>query len=473
MLNSKKPIDQTSDSFASAELKSALQTYENPFIRASMEVSSEVLSGNGAIKLSTTGSDFVDDFGKMSSYKEQRTYNDIAKTMDLLWSQDKLLTLRIILYTRMITRQVQLFNGNKTIGTQRGQGLKHEGIYRMVWLARNHPETFWKNVTVFVSVGCWKDIFQILENDLENGWDSRVLDWDKFASLILSGLSNPNTVQLLKKYLPTIRTNKNCKTARSKSRNIIGKWIASLIFGNKDEGSTYKKYRKLKESGTAHEWQKLISQRKFELIDFSSIHGKALDILTKKTAFLQNQGLEERYEAWMAAKPILKFTGYPYEIFKQLGNSTIMSKRHLKSYQIETMNKQFYGIIETAKDGMIGGGNRFIGVLDTSGSMTSPVIGTTVSSYLVGKVMTLYLSYLLEGPFSGCYLEFNDGTVMKQWKGDNPVDQLCNENSSKFSATDFISVADHFGRMLEKGVSENDMPNGIVCFSDKFNCHLV
>ena len=104
------------------------------------------------------------------------------------------------------------------------------------------------------------------------------------------------------------------------------------------------------------------------------------------------------------------------------------------------------------------GDNGYIGILDTSGSMTSLVPGTKVSSYSVGKGLTLFMSYLLKGRFNSCYLEFSDSTIMKQWRGNTPVEQLCNDNSSIVAGTNFLSVAGHFGKILKEGVPESEFP---------------
>jgi len=441
-------------------------TVENPFLRAGLKEQSKV-TPHGAVKYSTTGSDFVDQFARATDYKAPRSYAAISADMEKLWNQNKLLTLCLVFYIRMITRVVQFFNGSKTETTQRGQGLKHEGIFRMMWIAINAPDTFWKNISLFISVGSWKDIITMLSYDLQfNGWKDRVLDWNKFGLLLLAGLENTNTSELIKKYLPQIKSNSHCKTIEAQADNMIAKWICSLLFGEKDNnGSTYKKYRKLKSSGTAHEWQQLISQKQMLKINFNTIHGRALAQLVSGK-FLKNNNLELRYKEWIASKPAAKYTGYVYELFTALGNSTNMSKRGLEDYQVDTMNKQFYTLVETGKKGMKEGQNGLIVVLDTSGSMTSTVTATKVSAYSVGKTLALYFSYLIEGPFKNAYLEFSDSTILKFWKGNNPVDQLCSDNSSIIAGTNFLSVADHFGQVKRQGVDETDFPTGILCVSD-------
>lgn len=440
---------------------------KNSFLAAGKRKAAITTSlGNGAIKFTTTGNDFVDQFGKVSNYRQPRSYEDIAKDMSILWAKSPLATMALTFYIRLVTRVVSLFDGVLTKSVQRGQGLRHEGIVRMVWVAVSHPDTFWKNIRLFIAVGSWKDIIQMLSYDLQyNGWKDKQLNWEGFGSLILAGLENPKTKQLVLKYLPQIKSNKQCNTLPAQADNIIAKWICSLLFGTKgeDKGHTYKQYRKLKSSGTAHQWQQLISKKDLIKIDFNTIHGRALAQLVS-SKFLANQGLEKKYEEWISAKPIAKFTGYVYELFKPLGVRTHHIGK-LKKYQIETMNKQFLGLIETAKQGM-NQNSTFIVVLDTSGSMQGELPGTGVSAYTIGKSLALYFSYLLKGPFFNHWLEFSNTTILKEWRGSTPVEKLTNDQSSIIAGTNFRSVATHFATMLRSGAKEEDFPTGILCLSD-------
>jgi len=452
---------------AQTTAKSTMKT-TNPFLRGGLHQSAKTTAlGNGAVKLTTTGSNFVDQFGKVSNYKQPRSYADICVDMSTLWAQDKNLALRFTYYLRMITRTIQLEDGSKTSTTQRGQGLKHEGIYRMIWLAINAPDTFWKNVSLFISVGSWKDIIQMLSFDLQHhGWTGRVLDWNKFGQLILAGLENPSTCELVKKFLPQIKAGSACHTVEAEADSAIAKWVCSLLYGVKEDetGTTYKKYRKLKSSGTAHSWQQLISQGNFLAIDFNSVHGRALSQMVSGK-FLKNHELEAKYEEFIAAKPVLKFTGYPYELFAPLGD---LARTNVPSarYQVDTINKQFMQLVEVGKKGLKPGENGFIGVIDTSGSMQSKAIGAKASAYVCAKSMALYFSYLLEGKFSKAYLEFSGETVLKVWEGNTPLEQYANANRSFNGNTNFLSVAKHFGDILKEGVAESEFPTGILCMTD-------
>jgi hypothetical protein len=433
----------------------------NAFVNAGLKNAARTLSGNGAEKFSTTGNAFVDQFSKLGLYKQPRNYSDIATDTSTLWAINPRMTVAFILFIRLITRVVSFFNGSKTTTVQRGAGLRHEGITRMVWLAVNHPQTFWKNIELFISVGSWKDVIQMLSYDLQyNGWEGRQLHWDEFSKVILAGLENPKTTHLVRKYLPQLRANSKCRTLEAQADNVIAKWLCSQLFGNKQTSSTYKQYRQLKSSGTAHVWQQLISKKKLLEIDFSTVHGRALSQLVSGK-FLANNGLEKKYEEWIASKPIAKFTGYVHELF---------ATKPSKKYQIDTINAQFKGLVETAKKNAVTGTSLIV-VRDTSASMSSTAIGTKQSCYEIGKALALFFSEMLpDGYFASSWIEFNSDAKMHQWKGSTPWEKWTNDRSSYIGGTDFQSVIRLFARIKSTGVPEEQFPTGILCISDsEFN----
>lgn len=198
-------------------------------------------------------------------YKEPRSLNEVSKDMNLLWKEnpESCLNLSIAIRTK----------------------LKNEGIMRMMWIAINHPDTFKNNFSNFLEAGSWKDVFKMMSLDLQyNGWKYRKLDWNFLYNSILAGINNPATTDLVRKYLPTIRTNKHCKTLESKANTLIGRWLARKL------SLSYKDYRKLKSAGVAHQWQQLISKQLYNSIDFSKIPSKALSLLVH-SKFINNHYL--------------------------------------------------------------------------------------------------------------------------------------------------------------------------------------
>lgn len=416
-------------------------------------------SGNHAKKYKTTGHVGVDQFGKAGLYKEPRSYNDIANDCAALWAHSPEECVRFIVYLRMINRKTQIFSlGITTKESQSGAELKHESIMRMLWLHQNHKDIFWENIGLFVSAGSCKDIFVMLRTDLVyNGWDSRTLDWNKFGDLILSMLREKSSVDLMKKYLPQLKARNACKTVESQANNLIAKWICNLLFGEKQDGRTYKQYRKLKTSGTAHQWQQLISQKKFNQIDFGKIHGRALSVLVR-SKFLKNQGLQARYEEWLGKQATVKYTGYPHEVLCDLGHHRI------EQHKIDTIDKQFAELLRKSREE--NNVSDLIVVRDTSGSMGSPAIGCKHSSNFIAKTLAIFFAEFLEGQFANHWIEFNRTALLHEWQGNKPSEKWYNDQSYANCSTNFQSVIDLFVSLKNKGVPLSDFPSGILCISD-------
>ncbi len=445
------------------------RTSGNQFVDAGMEHSARTRSGNFARKYSTTGNPFVDQFGKASSYLKPRSFDEIANDMSVLWAQDPETTVKFTIYLRMITRTTQMWDGEETEAVQRGAGLRHEAIMRMIWLHIFHKDGFWNNLKLFIAAGSWRDIFQMLSYDLQyNGWEGRQLAWNHILVMIAAGLENPNTSELIKKYLPQIKARSKCTTIESQADTIIGKWIATKLFYDVPKETAYKRYRKMKSGGTAHEWQKLISQRRFIEIDFETVHGRALSQLVS-SKFLENQGLVEKYEKWIESKPIAKFTGYPHELFGRYTTPSGWEASRLRSmrkHEIYTLNKQFYGLVETAKKG-IDTNNTMIVARDTSGSMSANADGTSIPAGDIAKSLAMFLSYMLpDGKFSKSWIEFSRTANLKQWQGSNPYEHWVNDDTHYALNTNFLSVIDLFGKIKQEGVAEDEFPKGIICISD-------
>lgn len=428
---------------------------DNAFVATLSKEAAKTRSGNNAVKYSTSGNDFVDQFTNLGGYKKPRIYAEIAKDMQLLWSQSPELATKFTFYLRIITRQVQLADGSKVEQTARGGGLKHEAIMRMFWIYNREPKVFWDNLPLFISIGSWRDIFEMLRYDLSyHTWEKRVLDWNKMFDIIALGLENENTSELLKKYMPHVRARGKARTVEAQANTIIAKWLTSKL------KLSYEQYRRLKSSGTAHEWQKVISTRNWDKLDFSSIHGRALSLLVSGK-FLANNGLEHKYESWIINQPVAKYTGYPHEL--------LLTVKPYQRLQNMTVDRQFMGLVEKGKSDAVDNGE-LIAVVDVSASMSSQAFGTNCSSADIAKGLALYFSYFLKGAFANLYIEFATYAQLKNWKGSTPTDKWLNTHHGSAGSTNVQSVIDLFCQTKRKGVAESEFPRGIVCISDgEFN----
>lgn len=441
--------------------KTESPTQENAFVKEGLKLSAETVSGNGAKKYSTSNDAFVDNFAVIANFKAPRDYAEVSKDMYKLWSINPKKCLQLAVYIRLITRETQIV-------------LPNEGIMRMLWLAMHHKHTFMANMPYFIAAGSWKDVFEMMSLDLQyHGWEGRKLDWNFMRKIILAGLANGHTSELVKKYLPTIRSMKECKTIESQARTIIGQYLASCIYGKKKDKETDKenadsraaqrRYRKLKQSGTAHTWQQLISQKKLLELDFDTIHGRALSLLVG-SKFLKNQGLVEKYSKWISGRKVAKYTGFVFELFQPLGHSYYANR--LEEYREQTINAQFNGLVETGRQNL-NQGSKLLVVRDISSSMTSQAVGTNMSSYAIGKAMALYFSALLDGPFKDAYATFSGSCKLCRWQGKTPIEKWANDEDDNFGSTNLLSVADMFVKLRSTmKVSENEFPTGALLISD-------
>lgn len=455
-------------------LKTEPPIQPNAFVEEGLKLSAETVSGNGAKKYSTSNDSFVDNFAMIANFKKPREYAEVSKDMYKLWSINPKKCLQLAVYIRLITRETQIVLPGETItlDVQRGQGLKNEGIMRMLWIAMHHKSTFEANLPYYIAAGSWKDVFVMMSLDLQyHGWEGRKLDWNFMKSVIFAGLANGNSSELVKKYLPSIRSAKECKTLTSQANTIIGRYLASCIYGKKSESTkeasdsraAQRKYRKLKQSGTAHRWQQLISQKNLLELDFSTIHGRALSLLVG-SKFLKNHGLQEKYTQWISSRKTAKYTGFVFELFQPLG--TNYYARELEDYRAQTINAQFNSLVETGRQNL-NQDSRLLVVRDISSSMTSQSVGTNMSAYAIGKAMALYFSALLDGPFKDAYATFSRTCELKTWKGKTPVDKWVNDKDSAFGSTNLLSVAKMFVALRRTmGVSENEFPTGALLISD-------
>ena len=114
------------------------------------------------------------------------------------------------------------------------------------------------------------------------------LNKEQFFRVIAEGINDENSRDLVKKYLPRIRSDKKCTSDWAKKTNALAKEFAHVV------GWTYQDYRTFKSTGKAHEFQRMICSGRFKDIKWNTIPGKALlNLVSGK--FLHTHGLEDSY----------------------------------------------------------------------------------------------------------------------------------------------------------------------------------
>lgn len=441
----------------------------NGFIMNQFLANVEARTENGAKSYFSTGKELVDQFGKAASYRG-RNYSVVADDMKRLWDENPEAALKFPFYLRLITREVKMGDGTKTEKVQRGAGAKDEAYKRFVWLMQNHPDEFYRNLYLIPVVGSWKDIWQILFYAEDAGVKA---DKENFFEVIAEGLASETQVDLVKKYLPRIRSTKKCKTVWALCSNKYAKEFVSWASGKVDGGFDSEAYRHMKASGEAHVFQKLMCGQRYDEINFKTIPGKALlNMVSGK--FLSNHDLYDKYVEWIKSQPVAKFNGYPYELGAKL---TLPGYRGFYGYKDVdiatkiTIDKQFENLIATGKknEGAIKG-NVWC-ALDTSGSMGSTIPDSNVTAMNVCLSLGIYFATLNEGAFHKNVIMFDSTSRVKQLSGSfsEMWDQV---PANAMGSTNFQSVVDEIVRVRENNpnIPLEDYPKTLLVVSDmQFN----
>lgn len=429
----------------------------NKFIQENIMGEGTAFTENGAVSYKTTGAALIDQFGKAGTARA-RSIETVWAEQSLLWAENSEMALKFPFYLRMITRQSNLVGGEKTEKVQKGQGNRDESFKRLLWIAKYHPEEFYRNLWILPAVGSWKDLWALMAFD----GASEYLKNDKFFEVIAEGINDDNHRDLVKKFMPRIRSEKKCTTAWAKKTNELAKEFAKFA------GWSFKDYREFKATGLAHKFQTVICKGLYKDIDWKTIPGQALlNLVTGK--FLKNHNLENSYLNWIKAQPVAKFNGYPYQLGMKLDSTRTSLVEKI------TIDKQFDGLIATAKKDNGGlKGNILVG-LDTSGSMTSPIEGGPdgLTTYDVCVSLGIYFSELNEGAFHNTVAMFDDYSWMMTLKGSfsDKWSQI-KHSSTAWGSTNFQSLIDLIvnTRKNNPSIPLEDFPKTLLVVSDmQFN----
>lgn len=433
---------------------------KNEFIKQNIMGAGTSYTENGAVSYGSTGSELIDQFSKAGTARGR----DISVVWDeqaKLWGSDPLNALRFPFYLRMITRKTNLLeDGESTEKVQKGQGARDEAFKRLLWIARFHKDEFYHNLWLLPVVGSWKDLWVLLSMD-------DTLDKEKFFEVIAQGINSPAHKDLVKKFMPRIRSNKVCTTDWAKKTNQLAKDFANFA------GWSMKDYREFKSTGKAHSFQRLICAKDYANLNWNTIPGKALLNLVSGD-FLKKHNLTASYIEWLKKQPVAKFNGYVYELGKKLPNSSYAFKCLSEAQKI-TIDKQFDGLIATAeKDGPAITGN-VLCALDTSGSMGCAIQGTDgLTSLDVCLSLGIYFAELNKGAFHNTVAMFDDTSRLKTLKGQTFSDRWYEITNSTvaWGSTNVLSLVEMMvnTRMKRPDIPLEDFPQTLIIVSDmQFN----
>lgn len=413
---------------------------------------------NGAISNSTTGFEkygtCLDYFSKCGTYtsREQSVVdNDMAR----IFADEADAAIKILFGLRLITRKPKVAGQEEQIeDTQTGFGRRDEFYKAVVWLHNNKPEILYKNLHLVPVFGSWKDLVQEPLID--------VLNREAVYELVKSNLDD----NLLRKYLPQIRSGKKTRSDRDRKRSEWAKGLCVHL------GVKPRDYRKIKSEGLGHIWQRQMSAKQWDNINFNGIPGKAMLQATsrkgkdKQTVF-ERHGQVARLTEWVGKQKSVKFTGYPYELFRAACKNPSVIQKII-------YDKQFECLQETMLNHKLG---NVLACLDISGSMQSEVV-PGVSAYDICLSMGISFSALNTGYFKDAVCGFSDNAILEKLKGSfcDRVAYLTRHDtefySNSWGSTNFQGVIDLLVKIRQQNpdIPLNEYPETLLVISDmQFN----
>ena len=420
---------------------------KNAFVEA-LNCKPLTLTENGAVTMSTTLSALVDQFGKAGNYR----LRDIATVFDeqaLIWKENAEAALRFPFYLRMVTRKVKVNKDNETDKVQNGQGARDESFKRLLWIAKEQPKAFYDNIWLLPLVGSWKDLWTLMFYNINEKVNA--LDNNALFEVLVNGLACDAHVDLVKKFMPRIKSSSKCTTPWTQITNKLAKDFANYM------GVTYSKYNKLKASGKAHDFQKLICAREYDKLQWNRIPGRALNLLVT-SKFLKNHDLVDNYKEWVLKQPVAKFTGYVFELARkcrEAAHATSFFNMNQNKTEIpievkHTLDAQFKGLVETArKDGRIN--ENILVALDTSGSMGHGVDGLkNVTCGDIATSLALFFSELNEGAFHRKIVMFDNTSYPFDFTSDSFCENVMSLPGVPCGGTNFQSVIEEIVKIRKE-----------------------
>ena len=434
-----------------------MKNLKNSFVEE--VTSNDAYTENGALSHSTTGDLTLDYFAKAGTYRN-RTEVEVNGDIAGAWNENPLMALKTMFYLRTVTRKSKGFFESDKV--QKGQGVRDEFIKLMKWMENNHEDVLYKNLWLVPVVGTWKDLWY---DSAESGFFHYINPVEVYR-LVEKGLKDEYNRGLIAKYLPRIRSHSNVKNERHARLNDWAKGLCDYL------GWSQKDYRKFKSNpeNSAHLFQRIMCDGMWDNLDFSAISGKALfNMMSQKgkdgKSVFQRHGLEDKYVAWLKTQPTAKFTGYVYELFKEVYKPMSLPQKI-------TFDKQFDGLVELAKQDEGGLKGNVWCALDTSGSMGSMVNDNT-TAYDVCVSLGIFFSALNEGAFKDHVVMFDNTSRVLKLKGSfTEKAQQIIRHSTAWGSTNFQSVIDEIVRVRKANpnIPVSDFPETLLVVSDmQFN----
>lgn len=424
-------VTATTVSAAASALKTATarakKSYKSP---------ATMLTDNGAIAKKGTGSKVLDMFAKGGTYRTA-TPSDIIDLIEPALKEEPALFGACLFYLRDILE---------------GQGERRFFRTVLYFLGTVHPQVAYQLFELIPQYGRWDDLFAFRGTFL---YDAALQFYaDALQSDYNLLLIDPNaSISLAGKWAPSEKAGKAAKTLW---RDLVVKF---------DSPAQYRRLltrlrariRIVESAMCAKEWGS---------IDYGKVPSRA-SLLYRK-AFKKNDS--SRYAEFIASlkgkskeevrKSIKAGALYPYELVSQCNMHNYGTPSNQDDDTIDAL-------WNAMPDYLKGKHRNSLAVVDTSGSMSSPVTGT-VTALQIAISIGLYLADNAQGIWAGKFITFSTNPSFQTVEGDTLQQKVLNMASADWHMSTNLNKV--FTLILETAkkheLGQEDMPETVFVISD-------
>lgn len=386
---------------------------------------------NGAVALSSTGSECLDLFATIGALRNASDEDIIARFIRA-YAENPDLAMKLLFFARDIR-----------------EGLGERQVFRTIlrWIANNRPKSARKNIDFIAEFGRYDDLLSLIGTECEA--DAVFYIKAQFEKDMAALENGEDDVSLLGKWLPSVN-------ASSKKTVMAAKKISKAL------GLSYAEYRKALSALRA---QIAIIENNLRTKDYTFDYEKQTSgsLFKYRKAFSRNDN--ERYAAFLNAvatgKARLNASNIvPHEIVRVCKEDPFHEFANLTVEEIASLDATWKSLPDYSSN------ENILAVVDGSGSMYADRSG--VMPIDVSIALGLYLAEHNTGVFRDHFITFSRKPEMIKVKGDTIVDKVqyiqtfddpCN--------TDIMSVFEVIlDAAIVSGATQKDMPSKIVVISD-------
>ena len=396
--------------------KHYLVLHMNTLINAIDNEQNYTVTENGAATLKSTLKHTVDFFG-LGGALRSRTDADVISLFSKAFSEDPLVSMKILFYARNI---------------RGGQGERKTFRTCLKWLAVEYPQVVVKNVNNIIEFGRWDDLFCLRNTQL---WKTLALpmfhnEWFKAdkPSLMWKWIASENT------------SSKETRQIASEIRNFIGV-----------SPRTYRKTISEKRAQLDVVERKMCSKN-WDKINYKGVPSKAA--LNYKDAFNKHDGV--RYNLYIfdvksGKTTINAGTLYPYDIVEKC-----------LDYDESSTLDVLWDALPNYMEGDTSNG---IVVADVSGSMSGRPMAVSIS-------LAMYIAERNNGQFKNRFITFSEKPTLDKVHGNNIREKVVNLSQAEWGmSTNLESVFDLIlNTAKQHNVPASELPSKVYIVSDmQFN----